>query len=122
MNQLYGGIINYAHEVKEKGLESKFKGRNYVFDHRIAERITGDILSECDQCSTLADSYTNCTNEVCNLLFIQCESCAQKFEGCCSEKCISEKNLPKEERKKIAQRNKKSYEGYRCRLRPKLKQ
>lgn len=121
VNQLYGGIINYAHEAEQKGLEKKFKGRNYVFDDRLAERITPDILTECDQCSALVDSYTNCKNELCNLLFIQCSSCAEKFEGCCSEKCVSEKNLPLEERQEIARKIKKSYGSYLTRLRPKLK-
>ncbi len=121
VNQLYGGIINYAHEVEQKGLEKKFKGRNYVFDDRVAERVTPDILTECDQCSALADSYTNCKNEVCNLLFIQCPSCTEKFEGCCSEKCVSEKNLPIEQKKELARQIKKSYGAYLSRLRPQLK-
>src|SRR5690606_38175713 len=45
--QLHGGIIQYAHEIKEKGLPSKFKGKNFVFDERVGERITADVLSEC---------------------------------------------------------------------------
>ena len=121
VNQLYGGIINYAHEVTQKGLTPKFKGRNFVFDERGAERITQDILSECDQCSLLADSFTNCKSELCNLLFIQCEGCGEKFEGCCSEKCKDEKNLPKEEKAELARKLKKSYDHYQSRLRPKLK-
>ena len=32
------GIIEYAHEVKEKGLESKFIGKNFVFDKRLGEK------------------------------------------------------------------------------------
>lgn len=121
VNQLYGGIIHYAHEIKAKGLVSKFKGRNFVFDDRLAERITQDILTECDQCCTRADSYTNCANELCNLLFIQCGSCTEKYEGCCSENCKEIKNLPKSEKQKRAQGMKKSYELYKSRLRAKLK-
>lgn len=121
VNQLYGGIINYAHEVKEKGLESKFKGRNFVFDDRLAERITSDVLTECDQCSVLADTYTNCLSELCNLLFIQCESCREKFKGCCSEKCMQERALPLEQKREKARELKKSYSQYISRLRPRLK-
>src|SRR3954469_16601486 len=36
---LDGGIINYAREVKEQGLEGKFKGKNFVFDNRLGERV-----------------------------------------------------------------------------------
>ena len=32
---LEGGIINYANQIKEAGLESKFKGKNFVFDDRL---------------------------------------------------------------------------------------
>lgn len=70
VNQLYGGIINYAHEVQSKGLDSKFVGKNFVFDGRVAEAITDDVLSECDQCSASSDRYVNCENTICNLLFI----------------------------------------------------
>jgi predicted sulfurtransferase len=48
---LEGGIINYAKEVEENNLESKFIGKNFVFDDRLGERITEDIVSKCHQCS-----------------------------------------------------------------------
>ena len=48
--QLKGGIINYAKEVKEQNLTSKFKGKNFVFDDRLGERVTSDIISLCHQC------------------------------------------------------------------------
>ena len=35
VSQLNGGIIQYAHEVQEKGLDSKFLGKNFVFDDRM---------------------------------------------------------------------------------------
>ncbi|GIR58486.1 MAG: hypothetical protein CM15mP65_10670 [Crocinitomicaceae bacterium] len=35
VNQLYGGIINYVHEVKKDELENKFIGKNFVFDDRL---------------------------------------------------------------------------------------
>src|SRR4051812_14404774 len=50
VHHLKGGIIQYAKEIKEQNLESKFRGVNFVFDERIGERITQDILSECHQC------------------------------------------------------------------------
>ncbi len=101
VNQLYGGIIEYARQVKAKGLESKFKGKNFVFDERMGERITDDVISKCYQCGTLSDSHYNCANDACHLLFIQCDSCREKFEACCSVECQKISHLPKEERLKI---------------------
>lgn len=82
-----GGIINYAKQVKEEGLESKFIGKNFVFDERLGERVTADVLSKCHQCGEICDEHTNCANDACHLLFIQCKSCAEKYQLCCSEKC-----------------------------------
>jgi UPF0176 protein len=94
-----GGIINYAQQAKEKGLPSEFIGKNFVFDERLGERITDDVISNCHQCGKPADTHTNCKNEACHLLFIQCESCAAAMQGCCSVQCREELILPKEQRK-----------------------
>ncbi|MEZ7498518.1 rhodanese-related sulfurtransferase [Flavobacterium sp. Arc3] len=99
--QLEGGIINYAKQIKEENLESKFIGKNFVFDHRLGERITDDIVSQCHQCGKPCDVHTNCINEGCHLLFIQCEECAQEMQGCCSQDCIDVIHLPEEEQKAI---------------------
>ncbi|MFV8371725.1 rhodanese-related sulfurtransferase [Flavobacterium sp. LB2P74] len=99
--QLEGGIIEYTRQVKAEGLESKFIGKNFVFDHRLGERITDDIVSQCHQCGAPCDVHTNCVNEGCHLLFIQCDSCKEKMEGCCSAECVSVIHLPEEEQKAI---------------------
>ncbi|MFV5687289.1 rhodanese-related sulfurtransferase [Flavobacterium sp. ZT3R25] len=99
--QLEGGIIEYTRQVKAEGLESKFIGKNFVFDHRLGERITDDIVSQCHQCGAPCDVHTNCVNEGCHLLFIQCEECATAMEGCCSAECVSVIHLPEEEQKAI---------------------
>jgi UPF0176 protein len=85
--QLEGGIINYAKQIQEEGLESKFIGKNFVFDHRLGERITDDIVSQCHQCGKPCDNHTNCENEGCHLLFIQCDECKSAMENCCSSEC-----------------------------------
>ena len=85
--QLEGGIIQYAKQIKEEGLESKFIGKNFVFDHRLGERITDDIVSQCHQCGKPCDNHTNCENEGCHLLFIQCDECKSAMENCCSTEC-----------------------------------
>jgi UPF0176 protein len=104
--QLEGGIINYAKQIKEENLESKFIGKNFVFDHRLGERITDDIVSQCHQCGAPCDVHTNCLNEGCHLLFIQCDSCKEKMHGCCSTECVTTIHLPEEERKQNFQKRK----------------
>ncbi len=94
---LEGGIIHYANTVKEKGLENKFKGKNFVFDDRLGERISTEVIARCHQCGKPADTHTNCRNEGCHLLFIQCEECASRYEGCCSAACQEAIHLPEEE-------------------------
>jgi len=85
--QLEGGIIEYTRQVKTEGIENKFIGKNFVFDHRRAERISEDIVSNCHQCGEPCDIHVNCENEACHLLFIQCKSCQEKMETCCSDEC-----------------------------------
>jgi UPF0176 protein len=99
--QLEGGIIEYARQVEQKGLDNKFIGKNFVFDHRRAERISEDVIAQCHQCGKPCDTHTNCENEGCHLLFIQCEECAEKMEGCCSDECVEVINLPEEEQKAL---------------------
>ncbi len=96
--QLEGGIIEYARQVKTQNLQNKFIGKNFVFDDRLGERISEDIIAKCHQCGNPSDHHLNCTNDACHILFIQCESCAQKFDHCCSNKCKEFKQLPEEER------------------------
>ncbi|MEM9855969.1 MAG: rhodanese-related sulfurtransferase [Bacteroidota bacterium] len=97
--QLDGGIIEYARQVNEKGLENKFTGKNFVFDERLGERISEEIVSQCHQCGKPADSHTNCKNDGCHLLFIQCDECAAKYEGCCTTECQEVIHLPEEEQR-----------------------
>ncbi len=99
--QLEGGIINYMRQVEESGIENKFKGKNFVFDHRRAERITDDVVSNCHQCGEPCDTHVNCDNEACHLLFIQCPKCAEKMNNCCSDDCAEIAALPYEEQKAL---------------------
>jgi UPF0176 protein len=101
VHQLEGGIIKYANDCKEKGLENKFIGKNFVFDERRGERITPDIIAVCHQCGAPADTHTNCANEACHLLFIQCDSCKAKMENCCSSNCQDIIHLPLEAQKEL---------------------
>ena len=87
VNQLHGGIIDYARQIKAQGLENKFKGKNFVFDDRLGERISDEVISHCHQCGAVCDTHVNCANKKCNLLFIQCSACASKLNGCCGDDC-----------------------------------
>ncbi len=99
--QLEGGIIKYAQDVRENGIENRFIGKNFVFDERLGERITHDIIAVCHQCGKPCDDHTNCRNDGCHLLFIQCIECSQKYEGCCSEECVQTLSLPAEKQKEL---------------------
>jgi UPF0176 protein len=124
VNHLQGGIIQYAKEVKEKGLKSKFRGVNFVFDERIGERITQDVLSNCHQCGKSCDTHVNCKNDDCHLLFIQCAECADRMRGCCTPKCQEIAALPidmqRELRKGRIKKGEESLSVYKSRLRPNL--
>ena len=97
--QLEGGIIEYARQVKNNDLENKFLGKNFVFDERRGERISKEIISKCHQCGSDCDTHVNCINEACHLLFIQCKTCRERMNQCCSEKCKDIVSLPQQEQK-----------------------
>ncbi|HVM87033.1 MAG TPA: rhodanese-related sulfurtransferase [Puia sp.] len=120
---LEGGIINYARQIKEKKLQSKFIGKNFVFDDRLGERITDDVIARCHQCGKPADTHTNCKNDGCHLLFIQCEACAKAYNGCCSTECKEIYELPEGEQKQMRKGKMNGimvFNKSRHRLRPKL--
>jgi UPF0176 protein len=120
---LEGGIINYANQIKEEGLESQFKGKNFVFDDRLGEKITEDIISKCHQCGAPCDTHTNCKNDGCHLLFIQCPSCAETYAGCCTQACTGIVHLPEEkqiELRKGIDKGQQIFNKSKQRLRPRL--
>ncbi|WP_283640017.1 rhodanese-related sulfurtransferase [Mesonia mobilis] len=106
--QLEGGIIEYTRQVRDNELENKFIGKNFVFDHRRAEKISEDVIAQCHQCGKPCDTHVNCANEACHLLFIQCEECAAKMDNCCSDHCKEVNALPYEEQKALRRGKKNS--------------
>lgn len=99
--QLEGGIIEYTRQIKEDNLENKFIGKNFVFDERRAEKISDDIIAKCHQCGAPADIHTNCANDACHLLFIQCDACKAEMNNCCSKNCKTINDLPFEDQKAL---------------------
>ena len=106
--QLDGGIIEYTRQVKSQNIENKFIGKNFVFDNRRSERISEKIISKCHQCGSKCDEHVNCNNEACHLLFIQCEKCRLKYNGCCSADCEEIYQLPLDDQKKLRKGKKNS--------------
>ena len=99
--QLEGGIIEYTRQINEQNLENKFVGKNFVFDERRAEKISDDVIAKCHQCGSSFDIHTNCANDACHLLFIQCETCKEEMNNCCSSTCKDIHALPFEEQKEL---------------------
>lgn len=96
-----GGIIEYVRQAKAQGLPLKFIGKNFVFDERMGERVSDEVIAHCHQCGASCDTHTNCRNEGCHLLFIQCPQCAEKYQGCCGPACQEEVMLPLDEQRKL---------------------
>lgn len=97
--QLYGGIINYKHEIEQAGEASKFHGKNFVFDGRMAEAVTDEVVGKCYICKSPADHYDNCKSDLCHALFIACDTCRTNMLGTCSEACKKVALLSEDEQK-----------------------
>ncbi len=101
VHMIDGGIIEYTRQCQFNGLENKFIGKNFVFDERMGERISGEVVAHCHQCGAPDDTHVNCANDACHLLFLQCPACAEKYEHCCSEQCRDFTHLPEEEQRRL---------------------
>lgn len=109
VNQLHGGILEYARKIKQLGLTSNFIGKNFVFDQRMGETVNGQVISQCHQCGGPCDVHVNCANNLCHLLYIQCSACAEKFEQCCSRECCEVKNGTEADRQSYLQNNRRKF-------------
>ena len=98
VNQLHGGIIDYKRQIDEQGLDNKFIGKNFVFDDRLGERISEDVIASCHTCGKPCDDHLNCAWEACHILYIQCSECREKLDSCCSTECQGNTKLPEEEK------------------------
>lgn len=120
VNQLHGGIIDYARQIKTQDLPNKFKGKNFVFDDRLGESISQEVISKCHQCGEPCDVHVNCANKDCNLLFIQCENCAKEMEGCCSAGCQQVIHMSEEEQAEL-RKNRGERKRFHSHRRPDLR-
>jgi len=101
VHMIDGGIIEYARQCERQGLPNKFIGKNFVFDERMGERISEDVIACCHQCGTPCDTHVNCANDACHILFIQCPACAGQYDACCSKTCADFIALPEEKREQL---------------------
>lgn len=122
VKHIKGGVIDYAHQVKEKGLPNKFLGKNFVFDERLGERIGDEIISDCQICyKEKCDDYIHCKNQFCHILFICCPKCIDKLGGYCSRVCQISDKLPRSlnhffirtDRQKHKNQYKKNYKRFK---------
>jgi predicted sulfurtransferase len=81
--QIKGGIHRYVEQYPD----GHFRGKNYVFDKRLAVSVTDDILGSCYLCKTAADSYINCINSICHVQIISCAPCQKEFNYTCGRDC-----------------------------------
>lgn len=109
VNQLHGGILEYARQIRQLNLESNFIGKNFVFDERMGESVNGEIISHCHQCGKPCDTHVNCANDACHILFIQCPECAAQYDHCCSNECSSVKHAGEVEKHRFRTQNNRRF-------------
>ena len=103
VRHLRGGVIDYAHQVKEKGLPNKFLGSNFVFDERLGERVGEEIISQCHLCAIeKSDTHYHCKNKICHVLFLGCEGCVAKYNNYCGWWCQLTDKAPESVKKVFA--------------------
>lgn len=108
VKHLKGGIIDYKRQVDELGLPNRFKGKNFVFDERMGERISDEVIAHCHLCAKeKADTHIHCKNQACHVLFICCDACQSKKKGYCSYKCMTFDILPEVVKKRLVKNNHK---------------
>lgn len=86
--QLQNGIINFCQQYPN----TLWEGKCFVFDQRLLSHVDpeAEAITNCIHCKESCDRYQNCKNPVCDEFIVLCEDCGDKFNGCCSEKCIDE--------------------------------
>ncbi|KAI4304247.1 hypothetical protein MLD38_039788 [Melastoma candidum] len=72
--QLYGGIQRYLEQYPDGGF---FKGKNFVFDHRISVGSSNaNVMGTCLLCGCAFDDYTaRCRCNYCRMLVLVCNNC-----------------------------------------------
>ncbi len=112
VKHIKGGVIDYARQVKEKGLPNKFLGKNFVFDERLGEKIGDEIISVCHLCDkNKSDEHRHCWNLNCHVLHLSCDDCFKKLNGYCSRFCQVCDKLPAKMNSFLIRRDRKQQHG-----------
>lgn len=112
VKHIKGGVIDYAHQVKEKGLPNKFLGKNFVFDERLGEKIGDEIISTCHLCDkNKSDEHRHCKNVNCHVLHLSCDDCLKKYKGYCGNFCRICDALPAKMNSFLVRRDRKQQHG-----------
>ncbi|GIR10600.1 MAG: hypothetical protein CM15mP22_0200 [Gammaproteobacteria bacterium] len=98
--QLNGGIIEYTRQVKENNIKINLLAKTLFSTIDLAKEFPLKLFQTATNAEK-SDKHTNCNNEACHLLFIQCKDCAKKYNGCCSKKCEEVYLLPIDQQKKL---------------------
>jgi UPF0176 protein len=82
--QIDGGIAKYGEAFGDSGL---WEGSLYVFDDRMTTKFSGKAkdIGACVFCGANTSIYNDCSDSVCNKLFLACKNCGQ--DGFCPQ-CI----------------------------------
>ena len=83
--QLQGGIINFVNQFPD----TYFEGSCFVFDDRLASKVSKKVFSKCDVCGSPSDDMINCVNLDCDKRFISCKECQGKMKKTCCKKCFA---------------------------------
>lgn len=122
VRHLKGGVIDYKHQVEREGLPNKFRGKNFVFDERLGERVGDEIISTCHLChKNKSDTHHHCKNQICHVLFLGCDSCLEKHAGYCGLRCRLLDKAPAKAKKIFARYYNRYFKGSqfkKSRLRP----
>ena len=84
--QLDGGMHTYMEKYPGKN----FLGTLFTFDDRLVMDFGGEreIIGTCKRCSKKTETYQNCANATCNMLFLICNDCVVTAgAGFCGEMC-----------------------------------
>lgn len=76
-----------AKEMHACTCKSLFVGSNYVFDHRMCQPITPDLLAQCILCGGPSGRLSNCSNRQCGRRVVLCSSCCASIGVYCSSAC-----------------------------------
>ena len=110
--QLHGGIIKYGLEAEGED----FEGKCYVFDNRIVHEINTvnpTVIAKCYVTGEPSDRMVNCANPECNIHVPMSQNGAEKYNGCCSEECMTAPKVREYDGSGYYQKDSNGYNPYK---------